>query len=572
MRRHAILPSVLLIASLAACSGSFFGAPENSPESGAGVASTGTLLQETVATLEPGPEAAAYIEALRLGIRGARDEERVALRAHRGALLADLLVMARAYRDHAPTLAEWYLDAAGEVFGVSPYSSSFPTEAVERIRADLSHLGAEARGDAVGAARWVLGLSEAPPSRTGSRGAVLHALDAFDGLSAWLRYGDDVDGGAYSSRVAAFASTGPTDGVPGVPQQVGTGPNATAIAALRTLVDTLASVRAVEHPLVDALEGHFAAVGADLESGWFPLAIPSTLVTEDARIRPPASFMPPPPEAGRGLGFTFRRVVVVRTDAVVGLLAPHVGVSDDEVVAREVAGGWAYPGSEIVRFDGFGAVGADALEGDTLPAMVGALGELEEWLDENAPLPPEERFTASSSPGISLIADGDLYYSSLRPVLGSLLSVGYSPIALHTLHRSTGALDAVAVRLVYTPAESDNLLIVREDGYLLQVWDPENLTPPVRIARTDEAPALAVHRALREGFASGALDASRPLTIRVDDNSVDFGILAHLLSAVSFERDLDGVERDPDLLRAPIVRVADGEPQVLCPAGLRLAL
>jgi hypothetical protein len=41
---------------------------------------------------------------------------------------------------------------------------------------------------------------------------------------------------------------------------------------------------------------------------------------------------------------------------------------------------------------------------------------------------------------------------------------------------------------------------------------------------------------------------------------------------VSFERDLDGVERDPDLLRAPIVRVADGEPQVLCPAGLRLAL
>jgi hypothetical protein len=276
-------------------------------------------------------------------------------------------------------------------------------------------------------------------------------------------------------------------------------------------------------------------------------------------------------EGEGGLGFTFRRILIIRATGVLGLLQPHVGLQGGELYFPGESEGWLLPGRTILEFDGPGAIPPDAIVGDTAPAIEAAFDELEIVLDGATWMPVEETRGVGVSVGVSVIADGDTYYSTMRPLLRALWNREYGPIALHTLSEETQQLDAVAVRLVDGVATLDNVVVVREDGYLVKGYDPENLRTPTTVSRIAPGALLTLHTTVVEGFASGMLDPDQPLTVQVDDNSIDYGVLAHMLAAISFARDLEGVSTDLELLRAPIS--FDGEvPNVLAPRGLRLAL
>lgn len=568
-RRAAILTT--LACTLAACSGTFFGPRESG--SGPLLASgptTAELLEIDIGTLPTDSAGVERLRALSVATQSAREERRAVLRGHRGELVADLLTAARAYRDVRPELAEWYAAAAGLLVDVDAADARFPDAAVERVRIDLSAAGRADVSDVVAEVRAALGEAD-PPRGPSPRATVLRLADLSDGLGPWSRYGDWCDGGAFSREAVAASpvAVGPESLADGA---LASDENIHTAQALLGVVSACADVRRLDDGIAAAVAAMVDDVEARLTVAAVPIDVPTAFIADDPRLVPPTAFTPIDPTAPRGLGFTFRRLVIVRTDGVYAMVAPHVALDEQRsLTCPAVVAGWGFPGRQLVAFDRLGAIPPDALVDERVPALTESLEAMEGWLSGERWLPPEETRRDGSEVGVSLVADGDTYFSTLRPVLRALSESAYSPVALHTWRPDSQTLDAVAVRLVDGVGTEDNVLVVRADGYVLQPYDPENLLAPITVSRADLAPNLSLHRALVGGIADGTIDPNRALTIRVDDNAVDYGILAHLVAAIGFEREVDDLTSDRELLRAPILR-DDGVPRVLNPAGLRLAI
>lgn len=558
---------------LSGCSGPLFGAPDEPSSHGhrRSGPSTTELLAIDIGSLPTTADGVHSLTVLSEATQSAREAERATLRAHRGQLVADLLVASRAYRGIQPMLSEWYAAAAGVLVDVDAADPGFAQAAVRRVRIDLTDAGHSDVEAVLDEVRAALGIGD-PPRGSSPRAQVLRLIDLSDGLGPWSRYGDACDGGRFARSVVAMEPVSvPADELG--PSELATDTNIHTAQALMGVVQACANVRRRDTGLTRAVAPLIEDIEARVAAAAVPLDMPSEFVTGDARLVPPMSFLSAPPEAGRGLGFTFRRVVLVRTDGVYVMVVPHLSLSEArELECPAIAAGWGFPGRQLVTFERIGSLPPSALVDDRVPVLGDGLAEMEGWLSAAAFLPPEETRLEDNEVGASLIADGDTYFSTLRPVLSELRALRYGPIALHTLHAESGALDAVAVRLVGAPAEDDNLLIVREDGYLIQAYDPQSLRPPDAISRVQPNPNLALHQHLLRAVADGTLDPGKPLTIRVDDNSVDYGILAHLVASVGFVRELDGVADDRSLLAASIATTEQGVPRILWPAGLRLAL
>ena len=574
------LAILVLLVPLTACSGPIFGG-RNDTESGPSAVSrertppVDELLAINVETLETTSAGAEQLRLLSIAADRARESDRVRLLAHRAELLADLVVLSHAWGDINPERAEWYAAAAGLLVGVDAADVGFADAVVARVRSDASggHLVDATEVNAEAAAS--VGLGEVP--RSSRPRAVLLQLSTLSAtLSSWSRYGDSCDGGQFSRAAVAYRPTA-VSGEDLAGGALASDENLHAAQALVAVVGLCDDARAMDVPLLRAAEMVVDDIAGRARSAAVPLDTPTALLADDVRLTPPLAFGDAPAGAGRGLGFTFRRAILVRTDGLYAMVVPHVSVDESgAAMCPAVNAGWGFPGRELLAFEGFGTVPNSAVEDRALPAVSAQLEEMEGFLAEANWLPFEEARSLSeegepSAVGISIIADGDTYFSTLRPLMESLRLLNYSPIALHTMHAESGALDAVAVRLVAEPDEEDNVLIVREDGYVIQPFDPTHLVTPMAVSRVTPNALVALHNTLTESFADGTLNPERPLTVRVDDNSVDYAILAHMLTAVGFVRDMDGVTTDLELLQAPII-TEDGIPGVLAPAGLRLSL
>lgn len=553
--------TVLFLATLVgACSGPIFGSRTDDDSSSSGIhrargPSNEELLLIDVANVPMSADGAESLRQIGHAIERARDEERARLRRHRGELVLDFLQARRAWAHVDPARGEWYAAAAGVLVGVDFASPEFDVRAVERVRVDAGDVAADV-------ATAVLNADPLAGIASDERIAVDRLTVASDSFASWSRYADTLPLAAPPSEDCLYAL-----GAAGLD----TVRNRAIAGSLEAIASAAERVSALNTPLSDAVSGVADDLARRLADAAVPVDLPTSLVSEDVQLSPPRAFRPIDADV-EGAGFTFRRLLVVRTTGLRLVLRPHVRWGETGVQIVGADEGWLPPGADVLAFDGPGAIPPSAIVDDSVPAVEEALASLEGLLGDAAWLPVEETRRDSGSVGISVVADGDTYYSTLRPILAALFRQDYGPIALHTLDIESQTLDAVAVRLVEGVAVRDNVITVREDGYLVSGYDPENLRTPTTVSRVEPGALVTLHRAIVDGFEDGTLDPDEPLTVRVDDNTVDYGVLAHLLAAVSFAR-LGGSEvtSDVELLRSPIVE-SEGRPQVLAARGLRLSL
>ena len=565
MRRA--LPIFLALGLLgSACSGPLFGGRSDTPETSSQrerLPPAEELLALQIDTIPMTADGAQSLRQLSEAITRGREEDRRRLRRHRGNLLADFIVAARAWQMVDPAKSEWFTAAAGVLVATDAASPDFGDRVIETVTRDLGEAGA----GTVELVEATLAGAPAPPTTGDQRHLVIQLADLSQGFAAWSRYGDAADGGAYGDL-----AVGPNVAVAAGLNQYGlqSETNSRQVAVLRAVNSSAVAVQALDTPLSRAVAGVSSDLRARVAAAAVPLELSAQFILEDPQLVPPRSFMSLEPATG-GLGFTFRRILVIRTTGVRAVLQPHAAIADGALYVPGAEDGWLVPGRDVLEFDRPGAIPPDAIVDDSAPSVEDAFAELELLLADAEWMPIEERRGVGVSVGVSVISDGDTYYATMRPLLRALWNMDYGPIALHTLNEETGALDAVAVRLVEGVAMLDNVVTVREDGYLVTGYDPENLRTPTTVSRIAPGALVSLHNAIIEGFESGVLDPDQPLTVQVDDNSIDYGVLAHMLAAISFRRDLDGVTTDLELLRAPVV-FEDEMPQVLAPRGLRLAL
>jgi hypothetical protein len=171
--------------------------------------------------------------------------------------------------------------------------------------------------------------------------------------------------------------------------------------------------------------------------------------------------------------------------------------------------------------------------------------------------------------GVSVVADGNLYYGSFQPIVRTLLAGGWSPVMLHTLTGKEERLSAAPIQFVEKAPEGTGRILIRTDGYIIE---PALGTD----AKSEMVPWTASGSLLRlyrffESARDGAA-ARQPWVIQVDDAATDVGILVHLVSAISYRRTLDASgRRDRSLLEAPLV-LRDGLPEPLWPGGFVIEL
>lgn len=291
----------------------------------------------------------------------------------------------------------------------------------------------------------------------------------------------------------------------------------------------------------------------------------------DTTLRLPVMLVPgggerPPTEPMR------LRTVAIRSTGV------QVALAQVEVACDAPGGscradeqlGFAWPGRWVTRFEGEGAISPDAIEGDEVPALTAAMDELDRAV-ATAPWATVEQQRGSGGvlEGVSVVADGNLYYGSFQPIVRTLLAGGWSPVVLHTLTGKEGRLSAAPIRFVEKAPEGTGRILIRTDGYIIE---PALGTD----AKSEMVPWTAAGSLLRlyrffEAARSGAA-AQKPWVIQVDDAATDVGILVHLVSAISYRRTLDGEgRRDRSLLEAPLV-LRDGLPEPLWPGGFVIEL
>lgn len=246
------------------------------------------------------------------------------------------------------------------------------------------------------------------------------------------------------------------------------------------------------------------------------------------------------------------RMVVVRSTGI-ELYARQSEVWRDGAVALEPE----VARVDALRFDGPGMLPVDALEADRLPAF----GEVVDAFEATLP----EAMTGPTG----VVADGSLYFTSLRPVLVELLRSGHSPRLLQRSATSDSWV-GLPVDLVPETAQVRHALLVRADGFFFSSYDPDAMRELQPFARVEGDALVSLYGYLVEAFTDGRVDPSEPLTIVVEDPTVDLGILSHLVQALSWVRG-EGASTDMALLRSPAQRGERGLPKPLFPAGLRLA-
>jgi hypothetical protein len=268
------------------------------------------------------------------------------------------------------------------------------------------------------------------------------------------------------------------------------------------------------------------------------------------------------------------RAVVVRSDGVRVALRPTLGVCDAPIrtCRHDVATGFALPGQSAVIFEGEGALPPDAVVDDRVEGLVRALEGLEGVLAEAPWVRAEQvRRDGRVAEGVSLVADGGLYFGSLAPVAQTLLAAGYGPVVVHVLASDGVTLSALPVELAVRDARPvAGRILVRTDGYIIETEGRNSGT--VLVPWTQPGALGRVYRAVAS-WAVTHRDSRLPWLIQVDDGSVDLGILTNLLSAVVLERRLTGREdSDLEVLQTPIVTDDEGHLRRLLSGGWILAL
>ncbi len=350
-----------------------------------------------------------------------------------------------------------------------------------------------------------------------------------------------------------------------------------------------AAVRAAGGPLLARLSALTGSVAGSASQSLLPLASKAAVERHRADLSRVASVVAPAmdladttlqlpvmlvPGAGEAPpAETMRlRTVAVRSTGVQVALA-QVQVACDAVGGTCRADeqlGFAWPGRWTTHFEGEGAISPDAIEGDGVPALTAAMEELDRAVS-TAPWATveQQRGPGGVLEGVSVVADGNLYYGSFQPIVRTLLEGGWAPVVLHTLTGKEGRLSAAPIRFVEKAPEGTGRILIRTDGYIIEPALGTDAKSEM-IPWTAPGSLLRVYRFF-EGGRTGAA-ARQPWVIQVDDAATDVGILVHLVSAISYLRTLDrDGGRDRSLLEAPLV-VHDGLPEPLWPGGFVIEL
>ena len=300
------------------------------------------------------------------------------------------------------------------------------------------------------------------------------------------------------------------------------------------------------------------------------VAAPSAALSETT-LRPPVMLVPAmtpglPPEPLR------LRTVAIRSNGVQVSLAP-VEVACDApagVCRADEALGLAWPGTWATRFEGEGAISPEAIDGDSVPALASTM----EAVDRAIASAPWASVEQQPSPegvleGVSVVADGNLYYGSFQPIVHTLLAGGWSPVVLHAFAGSEGPLSAAPIRFVDKAPDGTGRILIRTDGYIIESALGTDAKSEM-IPWTAPGALLRVYRFF-EAARTGAA-AAQPWVIQVDDAATDVGILVHLVSAISYRRQIaSNAGRDRALLESPLV-LRDGLPEPLWPGGFVIEL
>lgn len=402
------------------------------------------------------------------------------------------------------------------------------------------------------------------PEKARTAASLLRSVGSGCTVDMAVAEGGPVDGWRSEREAAALLARLDWERLPAV-VRTGGGPLLTRLATLAGSVSGSASQALLPAASKAALERH----RADL-SRLAAVAAPA-LDLADATLQLPVMLVPaageaPPAEAMR------LRTVAVRSTGVQVALA-QVQVACDAVGGTCRADeqlGFAWPGRWATRFEGEGAISPDAIEGEGVPALTAAMEELDRAV-ATAPWATveQQRGPGGVLEGVSVVADGNLYYGSFQPIVRTLLAGGWSPVVLHTLTGKEGRLSAAPIRFVEKAPEGTGRILIRTDGYIIE---PALGTD----AKSEMVPWTAPGSLLRlyrffEAARSGAA-AQKPWVIQVDDAATDVGILVHLVSAISYRRTLDASgRRDRSLLEAPLV-LRDGLPEPLWPGGFVIEL
>lgn len=268
------------------------------------------------------------------------------------------------------------------------------------------------------------------------------------------------------------------------------------------------------------------------------------------------------------------RMVFVRSDGVFLALRPHLQFRRDPtgsanlMVYAESEAGYHLPGQQVLRFERPGAIaGADLLiSEDGTPATVPSVHEALMALETAVTAMPWVDFADRSAPNaVSVLVDGDTYYSSLEPVVLTAVADGYDPIVFHTWNETRLELTALPMRIVPQLPDSGLILTVREDGYVLQQADGSGT--PLLVSRVTSGSLRTLHDAV---LAEVSANPDITLSIQVDDGTADFGIIANLVSALAYHRRLEDVTTDRGLLESS-VEFVEGVPRLVFPQGILLA-
>jgi hypothetical protein len=214
--------------------------------------------------------------------------------------------------------------------------------------------------------------------------------------------------------------------------------------------------------------------------------------------------------------------------------------------------GYGWPGESVASMERAGAIAPDAVVDGAIPALAEALGRLDERLREQVWVPPEE--VPDARPDVSLFVDGGVYLSTLVPIVETLRQAGFDRALVHAWHDELQRPVILPLRIAATVGDDTHLLVVRADGFVLQPWDPARMDAGEVISRLDGDGLVRLHQLLVTSRASGRIDPARRLAVRVDDLSTDLGTLSHVVLALAWERDVEGVTTDAQLLAAPIRR------------------
>lgn len=350
-----------------------------------------------------------------------------------------------------------------------------------------------------------------------------------------------------------------------------------------------AAVRAGGGPLLNRLSTLTGAVAQSSSQGLLPVASRASverhrtelarlavvaspaLDLADATLQLPVMLAPRTGEVAPAETMRLRTVAIRSTGVQVALARVEVACDAPGGSCRaDEPLGFAWPGRWATRFEGEGAISPDAIEGDRLPALTAAMEELDRAV-ATAPWATveQQRGPGGVLEGVSVVADGNLYYGSFQPIVRTLLAGGWSPVMLHTLTGKEERLSAAPIQFVEKAPEGTGRILIRTDGYIIE---PALGTD----AKSEMVPWTASGSLLRlyrffESARDGAA-ARQPWVIQVDDAATDVGILVHLVSAISYRRTLDASgRRDRSLLEAPLV-LRDGLPEPLWPGGFVIEL